>query len=59
MSEITEEQLCIHMLQELRAQYEQDAKPFVDRLVAIKSMQTKTYVVKEASFDQTFMDINP
>ena len=37
--ENAEERYCYQMLAELRKSYERDAKPYIDRLVAIKSMQ--------------------
>lgn len=35
-----EEQYCFQMLAELRKSYERDAQPYIDRLVAIRSMRT-------------------
>jgi nucleoid-associated protein YejK len=37
--ENAEERYCYQMLAELRKSYERDAKPYIDRLVAIKSTQ--------------------
>ena len=37
--ENAEERYCYQMLAELRKSYEQAAKPYIDRLVAIKSVQ--------------------
>lgn len=37
--EDAEERHCYQMLAELRKSYERDAQPYIDRLVAIKSMR--------------------
>jgi hypothetical protein len=42
---VTEEQYCYQMLAELRKSYERDAKPYIDRLAAIKSRQPAPSIV--------------
>lgn len=36
---MTEEKYCYQMLADLRQRYERDAKPFLDRLAVLKSLQ--------------------
>lgn len=40
-----EERYCLEALHILRLSYERDAKPYIDRLVAIKSMQPAPSIV--------------
>ena len=48
--ENAEERYCYQMLSELRKSYELAAKPYIDRLVAIKSTQTRSITL---TLDQT------
>ena len=41
---MTEEQYCYQMLAELRKSYERDAKPWIDKLVALRSINPSPQV---------------
>lgn len=42
---MTEEEYCHEMLTQLRKSYERDAQPYVDRLAAIKALETPVMTV--------------
>ena len=54
---MTEEQHCYQMLAELRQSYERAAKPYIDRLVAIKSMQPSPSITLTVDQAREFIDV--
>ena len=56
--EDAEERYCYQMLAELRKSYERDAKPYIDRLVALKSMQTPAPIVLTLDQAREFIDFS-
>jgi len=51
-----EEAYCYEMLAQLRRSYESDAKPYIDRLVKLKSMQTPAPIVLTLDQAREFID---
>lgn len=53
---MTEEQYLLQCLAQLRQAYERDAKPYLDRLVAIRSLQTSAPLVLSIDQAREFID---
>ena len=51
-----EERYCYEMLAQLRRSYERDAKPYMDRLVAIKSMRPAQSITLTLDQAREFID---
>ena len=51
-----EERYCLQMLAELRKAYERDAKPYIDRLIAIHSMRPSKTLVLSIDQAREFID---
>jgi hypothetical protein len=54
--EDAEERYCYQMLAELRKSYERDAKPYIDRLVAIKSARPAPRITLTIDQAREFID---
>ena len=53
---MTEEQWCYQRLAELRELYERDARPYIDKLVAIESMRTAPRITLTLDQAREFID---
>lgn len=51
-----EERYCYQMLAELRKAYERDAKPFIDRLVHLKSLEPTPRIVLTVEQAREFVE---
>ena len=54
---MSEEQYCYQTLADLRRSYERNAKPYIDRLVAIRAIQPPAPVALTLDQAREFIDI--